>query len=61
MNSIFKESTIGLKTDHSQKATKQLALMVGISSRKLYLYYSLTYRMLQSDSSLTTILPKIRK
>ena len=44
-----------------KKATKAISpgLMVGISSRKNFnLYYSLAYRMLQSDSSLTTILPE---
>lgn len=44
-----------------KKATKAISpgLMVGISSRKNFnLNYSLAYRMLQSDSSLTTILPE---
>ena len=44
-----------------EKATKAISpgLMVGISSRKNFnLNYSLAYRMLQSDSSLTTILPE---
>ena len=44
-----------------KKATKAISpgLMVGISSRKNFnLNYSLAYRMLQSDSSLTNILPE---
>ena len=44
-----------------KKATKAISpgLMVGISSRKNFnLKYSLAYRMLQSDSSLTNILPE---
>ena len=44
-----------------KKATKAISpgLMVGISSRKNFnLNCSLAYRMLQSDSSLTTILPE---
>ena len=44
-----------------KKATKAISpgLMLGISSRKNFnLNYSLAYRMLQSDSSLTTILPE---
>ena len=44
-----------------KKATKAISpgLMVGISSRKnINLNYSLAYRMLQSDSSLTNILPE---
>lgn len=44
-----------------KKATKAISpgLIVGISSRKNFnLNYSLAYRMLQSDSSLTNILPE---
>ena len=44
-----------------KKATKAISpgLMLGISSRKNFnLNYSLAYRMLQSDSSLTNILPE---
>jgi len=44
-----------------KKATKAISpgLMIGISSRKNFnLNYSLAYRMLQSDSSLTNILPE---
>ena len=44
-----------------KKATKAISpgLMVGISSRKNFnLNYSLAYRMLRSDSSLTSILPE---
>jgi hypothetical protein len=44
-----------------KKATKAISpgLMVGISSRKNFnLNYSLAYRMLQSDSTLTNILPE---
>ena len=44
-----------------KKATKAISpgLMVGISSRKNFnLNYSLAYRMLKSDSSLTNILPE---
>ena len=44
-----------------KKATKAISpgLMVGISSRKNFnLNYSLAYRMLQSDSSLSNILPE---
>ena len=44
-----------------KKATKAISpgVMVGISSRKNFnLNYSLAYRMLQSDSSLTTIIPE---
>jgi hypothetical protein len=44
-----------------KKATKAISpgLMVGVSSRKNFnLNYSLAYRILQSDSNLTTILPE---